>query len=135
MTDLDLVYAEVDVSELPLVSVLAVGPLTDGGFSDYLASLLAALQLRERVVIRLHGGSLGAFPPRYVRKSVQWMKLHEATLNRHVAAVSVVAESAAIRIATHAMLWAARPPFPMVAKPSIETADAWLLAQLEDDKG
>ncbi|MGH1346026.1 MAG: hypothetical protein ACRBN8_30965 [Nannocystales bacterium] len=129
----DDVYAEVDVSNLPLVGVHVVGPITDRGFDDYLDSLLAALQLRERVLLRLHAGPLTAYPPRYVRKSVAWMKRHEPILTRHVVAVSVVVESPAVRLATQAMMWAARPSFSTVAKQTSAEADDWLFARLQED--
>ncbi|MBL4687570.1 MAG: hypothetical protein JKY37_23445 [Nannocystaceae bacterium] len=133
MTSLDIVYAEVDASNLPLIGVRVVGPLTERGFTEYLVHLLEAIQLRERVVLRLHAGSLTVYPPRFVRKSVAWMKRHEATLTRHLAAVSIVMDSPVVRMATQAMVWAARPSFPMVVKRTTAEADAWLLACLEGD--
>ncbi|MBV1860332.1 MAG: hypothetical protein KUG77_18100 [Nannocystaceae bacterium] len=133
MTDLDLVYAEVDVSHLPQVNVLVVGPLTERGFATYLAELLESIQLRPRVTLRLHAGSLSVYPPRYVRKSVAWMKRHEPTLTRHIAAVAIVMDSAVVRVATQAIVWAARPAFPMVVKQSPADADDWLQACLQEE--
>lgn len=127
------VYAEVDVSQLPLVVVEVVGPLTEDGFQAYLSELLEAVQLRPRVVVRMHAGSLGAYPPRFVRESVMWIKEHSAILTRHIVAVRIVAEQSVLRMATQAMVWAARPAFPITVTNSKTEADAWLLALLEED--
>ena len=125
-------YAEVDVSGLPFVVVHVVGPLTEEGFERYLDEVLHAVQLRDRVAVRLHSGALHAFPPRYVRESVRWMQEHRDTLGRHVAGTALVLSSAALRMAAQAMVRAARPSFPFHVAASTAEANAWLRARLEE---
>ena len=126
-------YAEVDTTALPLVVVRVVGPITDESYSAYLEELLAAAQLRERVVMRLHAGPLLAFPPRFVRATVAWMKKHDQVLNHHVVAVSIVMDSTMLRLAAEALAWAGKPPFPMGAASTAAQADTWLFEHLERD--
>ena len=133
MTDFENTYAEVDVSELPLVTVIVVGPISEESYIPYLEELLEAIRLRERVVLRMHAGPLTAFPPRFVRMSVAWMNKHEAILERHVVAVSIVMKSSLLRMATQAMVWASKPPFPISAMRNKADADAWLFAHLKED--
>lgn len=127
-------YAEVDVSGLPWVVVRAVGALHEEGFQRHLEELLEAIQLRERVVIRFHAGSLGALPPRYVRTAATWLKTHQAIATRHVAGAAFVMDSSILRMATHAIAWAGRPTFPMTAVHTTEEADEWLASRLEADR-
>lgn len=133
MTSFKNTYAEVHVSALPFVVVVVVGPITEKSFLEYLQALLEAVQLRERVVIRMHSGPLMAFPPRFVQMSAAWMKRHDQILARHIVAVSIVTESSALRMATQAMIWATTPPFPLGATRSKAEADAWLLDRMDED--
>lgn len=126
-------YAEVDTAALPIVVVLVVGPITDESFPAYLQDLLEAVQLGDRVAVRMHSGPLTVFPPRFARMSAAWLRENEALLKRHVVAVSIVMESAVLRMATQAIVWAKAPPFPMVAAHSKEEANAWLLERLAED--
>ncbi|MFT5583031.1 MAG: hypothetical protein ACI9VR_000608 [Cognaticolwellia sp.] len=134
MTNFQNAYAEVHVSDLPFVVVVVVGPVTEEGYLGYLQALLEAVQLRRRVVIRMHAGPMIAFPPRFVQMSVAWLKRHEEVLARHVVAVTIVMESPALRMAAQAMLWAATPPFPLGATRTKAEADAWLLARMDEDE-
>lgn len=128
-------YAEIALSELPLVVVVVVGSVNDESFPAYLEELLEAIQSRQRVVIRMHAGPLTVFPPRFVQMSVAWMKVNKEILNSHVVAVSIVMKHSALRMATQAMVWAGTPPFPIVAASDTAEADIFLQAQLAGDKG
>lgn len=88
------------------------------------------MQLRDRVSLRLHAGPLAAFPPRFVRASVTWLRAHEELLARHVAGVAIVMHSRPLRLALHAMVWASDPAFPMTAADTRVEADTWLAARL-----
>tara|TARA_R110002096_G_scaffold292224_1_gene486506 strand:+ start:54230 stop:54637 length:408 start_codon:yes stop_codon:yes gene_type:complete len=133
MTFFENSYAEVDVSGLPLVQVFVVGPIRDDSYGPYLEALLQAIQMRERVILRMHAGPLTAFPARFVRMSADWMKANRATLESHTVATAIVMQSSLLRMATQALVWASRPPFPMQAMRNRKEADAWLLAQLKQD--
>jgi len=123
-------YAEVDVSALPLIVVRVVGPLSEEGFQRYLGELLAAIQSHDRVALRLHAGALHAFPPRYVRVSAAWLREHRELFGQRIAGLAMVLDSAALRLAVQAMVWAGRPSFPLHLTSRSEDADAWLREQL-----
>lgn len=124
-------YATVDVTTLPVVVVRVIGPLEEDSFAAYLRELLAAIQLRDRVALRLHAGPLVAFPPRYVHLSGSWMKQHAQVLEQHIAAISIVTDSSVLRMAAHALIWASRPPFPFETTKSTAQANSFLLDHLE----
>lgn len=135
MTDSANTYAEVDVTALPFVIVRVVGPITEESFVAYLEELLAAIQLQDRVVLRMHAGPLTAFPSRYVRMSVAWMKENQGIVGRHVVGLSLILNSSVLRMAVQAMVWASRPSFPITAVDTTAEADAWLLARLDEERG
>ncbi len=119
-------YAEVDVSRRPLIVVRVVGPLTKVGFATYLSELERAIGANGRVALRVHGGSLGIFPPSYVRESAEWLRTHDTLFTRNVTGAAFILDSPVLRMALRAILWAIPAPFPMVAFASQREADAWL---------
>jgi hypothetical protein len=111
---------------LPILEVTYVGTIDDATFQRYLDDLASVLSVRQPYVLLADATRSGAPTAKQRRMQADLIREHFAGFERYCAGAAFVIESALIRGALTAILWAQKLPYEHTVVGTREDALAWL---------
>lgn len=119
-----------DFGTLPILEITYVGVIDDSTFQRYLDDLVTVLSMRQPYVLLADATRAGAPNAKQRRMQADMIRDHEAGFARYCLGAAFVIESALIRGALTAILWAQKLPYDHTVVGTRDDALTWLKAKL-----
>ncbi|HJL17482.1 MAG TPA: hypothetical protein RMH99_17565 [Sandaracinaceae bacterium LLY-WYZ-13_1] len=121
---------DIDTSRFPVVDVTFHGQVSDEQFADYLERMTEVATRREKNVVIIDASRAGATPPTQRKMQADWLKKHEATLERHSLGTAFIITSRMIRGILTAILWLSPMPGDHAVVSTYVEAEDWAFERL-----
>jgi hypothetical protein len=115
---------------LPIFEVTYVGTVDDATFQRYLDDLVSVLSMRQPYVLLADATRSGAPTAKQRRMQADLIREHEAAFALYCNGAAFVIESALIRGALTAILWAQKLPYEHTVVSTRQDGLAWLATKL-----
>ncbi len=119
-----------DFGTLPIFEISYVGTVDDATFQRYLDDLVSVLSMRQPYVLLADATGSGAPTAKQRRMQADLIREHEAGFARYCSGAAFVIESALIRGALTAILWAQKLPYDHTVVRTRQEGLVWLKAKL-----
>ncbi len=123
-----------DDSRWPLLQLRLPGTLASRAYEDCLAAFGRQLDRGERFVLIVDLSRVSMVPLDQRWRQVEWFEEREQQVRELIIGSANIITSPLVRLSVSAIMYFKRVPLPVVIVPDWNSAEAWALKRLEEER-